>query len=227
MGRFDALAYGRYVWDTGNDQIDVERILTNNLGVSVWDAKTRTLHNVIVPTDVEDPEKPVRVSVKSRYRLYKWTSLITVAPAKKICTALDALCSVLDQAQLTNGVLARLQRVIRTTDANAEYVKQIVNMCYEGFVPVMDIGSDLNQDDIITLGDGDTHAQSIRELYDVAVGRAAQLLGVHYGDTVKAERLITDEAEKAASLVNIAHAREVAQRDKLAAWTGWTYREVI
>lgn len=227
MGRFDALAYGRFRWHTGDDVIDVERVLCNRVGVSVWDEESRTLHNVVVATDVADPEKPVRVSVRGKYRSYAWGSLIKVAPAKAICGALDDLCALLDQTQATNAVLARLQRAIKTTDTNAEYVKQLVNMSYTGFVPVIDIGSELSSDDIITLGDGDTHAQSIRELYDVAVGRAAQLLGVHYGDTVKAERLITDEAEKASSLVSINHAREIAEREKLAAWTGWTFEEVI
>lgn len=224
---YEALAYGRFTWSGVPDEVgDVERIMTWYDGVSVVTDDGRLLP-VKVPLDMCEPWRAPYIKPTGGTRAdggrYPWSRLITVAPARKIITTLRDTLAELDDTQIKLTALAKITRAVKTKDATKGDVKEIVDGTYAGIVPVMTVDGSFDRDDIIDVGDGETHAQGVNDMQIVALARACTALGVSLDAVIKAERVITDEAQRTAQLVDLVRANEIRQRLKLASWTGWTF----
>lgn len=223
---FEALAYGRFRWHGVPDQIgDVERILTWWDGHAVL-TDDRKLYPVQAKTNILEPWRPMQLAPigdknPKDTALYPWSRLISVAPARRLIATLQATLAALDESQVKLAILARMTRAYKTSAKSAGDVGQLVDAVYPGAMPVLTVDRTFTPDDIITIGDGDTHAQGISEMHQVALARCCQALGIHAEAVIKAERLITDEADATRDLVDIVREREIAEREKLAGWTGW------
>lgn len=227
---YDALAYRRFLWHDVPDEVgDVERILTWT-GYAVADPDTGVLRPAYVTPDISLPYRPIEVVSMDAEELSgrtDWSALIEVAPARCMLLDLERLMRQLDQSQLAQTILGRQTRYLRSDNANADEVRKLVTGLTADIIPVIETTKALTVDDILPVGDGDTHAESIRAMHDVAMSRFCQALGVHYGDTIKRERLITDEVETAKDAVELIRAREIDERSKLADAMGWTLEVLI
>lgn len=227
---YDALAYRRFLWRGVPDEVgDVERILTWT-GYAVADPDTGVLRPAYATPDISMPYGPIEVVAMDSEALSGstyWSNLFEVAPARRMLLDLERLTGQLDQSQLIQTVLGRQTRYLRTDNANADAVRRLVTGLTADAIPVIETTKALTSEDILPVGDGDTHAESIRAMHDVAMSRFCQALGVHYGDTIKRERLVTDEVETASDAVELIRAREISERSKLAGVMGWTLEVLI
>ena len=231
LTNFDALAYARFRWHGVPDQIgDVERILTWWDGHAVL-TDDRRLLPVQAQTDVLEPWRPLKLypigGSPSDSALYPWSRLISVAPARRLITTLQQTLAALDESQVKLAILARMTRAYKTSSKSAGDVGQLVDAVYPGAMPVLTVDRTFSPDDIITIGDGDTHAQGVSEMHQVALARCCQALGIHAEAVINAERLITDEADATRDLVDVVREQEIAEREKLASWTGWRLEVLI
>ena len=227
---YDALAYRRFTWHNVPDEVgDVERILTWT-GYAVADPDTGMLRPAHVTPDISLPYRPIEVVAMDADELSgrtDWSNLIEVAPARRMLLDLERVMRQLDQSQLAQTILGRQTRYLRSDNANADEVRRLVTGLTTDIIPVIETTKALTVDDILPVGDGDTHAESTRAMHDVAMSRFCQALGVHYGDTIKRERLITDEVETAKDAVDLIRAREIDARRKLEDLTGWGLEVLI
>lgn len=234
---FDALAYRRFRWHGVPPEVgDVERILTytgNSLPVKHGDGdrSADAVLPFIAPLELLEPFVPVDVCpIGGRPEdsgKYPWERLITVAPARMILITLLSTMRELDDAQGKAALLAKMRRALKTTDKTAADVSQLVNGIYAGAMPIFEVASDFSTDDVVTVGDGETHAQSLNDLHIVALARACQALGVRVDAVIKKERVVTDEVGVTNDAVDIIRENEIAQRRKLAEWTGWELEVLI
>lgn len=232
---YDALAYRRFRWPDVPDEVgDVERILTWSGGTSLlvkdYGDNVKLLP-CIVREQTREPFRPLYINPIGGdpydMGLYPWSRLITVAPAREIITTLQLTMGELDKTQVAHATLARITRVLRVKDKTRADVMELVQGTYEGLVPVLSSSDALTVDDLITVGDGDTHAPSINDMQTVALARACQALGVHMDAIVKKERAIVDETAATQDLVDVIRANEIAERQKLADWAGWSLEVLI
>lgn len=225
--RFEEIAFRRFLWEAPAEAGDIERILCKT-GLSVY-SKTKgkvksasgTLTNVDGKNSLTTTGKP---DLSGRYYA---TEVISVAPAELYLIRFNEVSDMVDKGIPVQTFLARISRVIKTRDSQAESVYTLINALTSYIMPVLPVSDAFDPSDIIQVGDGDTHASSLREAYDVAASIFCQSLGMHYGDTIKAERLITAEAETAANAVDLIRANEISQREKLAREMGWKVRVLI
>ena len=85
---------------------------------------------------------------------------------------------------------------------------------------MLEVGSSLSADDIVSVGDGDIKSQSIREAWTTALSIYAQQLGVDCVDTMKKERLVVDEANATGDITALIRANEIETRQRVADWLG-------
>ena len=238
IARLEALAYNRFRWHGVPSKVgDVERILTYT-GVSIPveregdpDSVDRTALPAIVPLELLEPFRAVEVAPlggePDDNGLYPWDRLITVACARQILFNLSQTMAQLDDAQIKAAMFAKMRKAVRTTKDTAADASEIVNGAYGGMIPIFKASGGLTGDDIITISDGETHAQSLNELHTVALARACQELGIRFDAVIKKERLVTDEVGISNDMVDIVREREIEQRRKLAEWTGWELEVLV
>lgn len=222
---FEALAYGRFTWSVPDDFVgDVERILTWYDGVSTVTDDGQVLP-VKVPLDLQVPYKAPYLAPVGGKRIdsgrYPWSRIIQVAPARAIIATLRETCNELDDTQVKLTKLAKITRVVKTKDATKGDVLELVNGVYEGAMPSLTVDGTLAQDDVMNIGDGETHATSVNDMFVTALSRACIALGVHMDAIIKGERVIVDEANRTRDLVEIVRQREIDERNKLADFLGW------
>lgn len=225
MKRFEQIAYRRFIWNAPKEAGDIERCLTLT-GLSV---PYPSLGKVLPASAVvgSEPWKPVTLTPfgkKKQVVLYP-DEFIEVAPAKILLTEVSALLGEIDKSMLGQTILARVNKVIKTTTTSTTDATNIVNQILSGVLPVIPLTSALDPTDIISLGDGDTHATSLRDMTNVCLSIFSQSLGVHYGDTYKKERLVTEEVEACFDAVEIIRKSELAEREKLATIMNWEVYE--
>lgn len=222
---FEALAYGRFTWDVPDDYVgDVERTLTWFNGVSTVTDDRRILP-VNMQVDLTVPYKAPYIAPVGGRRIdagrYPWQRIIQVAPARQIIQVLRDTCAELDDTQVKLTRLAKITRAYRSKDTTKGDVAALVNGTYEGAMPAISVDAALSRDDIIDIGDGDTHAGGVNDMFIAALSRACVQLGVHLDAVIKGERVIVDEANRTEDLVELVRAREIEQRYKLADFLGW------
>lgn len=232
LSRFEALAYGRFEWTGVPGAVgDVERILTWT-GTSVVlereDADTpRVVLPCYVPLEVLEPFKPVLLNplggLPSDEKLYPWERIISVAPARTLIYRLTQTMNQIDEAQEKAAIFSKMRKAVRTTDKTSADAMEIVNGAYSGALPYFQASGALSDADIVTISDGETHAQSLNDLHTVAIARLCQELGVRMDAIIKRERVITDEVGISNDAVDIIREREIKMREKVAAWTGWRF----
>ena len=227
---FEALAYGRFTWDVPEGFAgDVERILTWFNGVSTVTDDRRVLP-VKAPLDMCEPFKAPYIYPVGGKKLdagrYPWSRIIQVAPARQIIDVLRATCEELDDTQIKLSILEKITRAYRTKDATKGDVEDLVNGTYTGAMPAITVDGSLSRDDIIDIGDGDTHAQGVNDMFITALSRACVQLGVQMDAVIKGERVIVDEANRTRDLVELVRAREISERNKLADYLGWPHPTV-
>jgi hypothetical protein len=222
---FEALAYGRFTWKVPDDFVgDVERILTWYDGVSTITDDGRVLP-VKVPLDLQEPFKAPYLAPVGGKRIdsgrYPWSRIIQVAPARSIIDTLRETCNELDDTQVKLTKLAKITRAYKSKDPTKGDALELVNGTYEGAMPAITVDGTMSQDDIINIGDGETHATSVNDMFITALSRACIALGVHMDAVIKGERVIVDEANRTLDLVEIVRWREISERYKLADFLGW------
>lgn len=226
----EAIAFSRFRWHNVPPEVgDVERILTFT-GLSAYDPDRGIVRPVSAFPNIQLPYEPLQVGAYGDTELtgrHYWDAIIEVAPARMMLMHAMRVMHEIDTSEIVQTQLARMTRAVKTKDTTADSVKSIANLSQNTPIPVLQVSSSMVNDDIIQIGDGDTHAAPLRDMHDVALSRFCQLLGVHYGDTIKKERLVVDETETARDAVDLIRQHEIDQRRKLAAWTGWELEVLI
>lgn len=226
----EAIAFSRFRWhDVPPEVGDVERILTFT-GLSAYDPERGILRPVSAFPNIQLPYEPLQVGAYGDTELtgqHYWDAIIEVAPARMMLAHANRVMREIDASEVVQTQLARVTRVIKSKDTTAESVRAVANLVHSTAIPVLEVSSGMVNDDIQQIGDGDTHATPLRDMHDVTLSRFCQLLGVHYGDTIKKERLVADEAETAHNAVELIREHEINQRRKLADWTGWGLEVLI
>lgn len=227
---YEAIAFNRFRWHNVPPEVgDVERILTFT-GLAVYDTERKIVRPVTAFPNIQLPYEPIQVGAYGDTALtgeHYWDALIEVAPARTMLMHLQQVMREIDTSEVVQTQLARQTRAIKSKDKTADTVKELASMSYTTPIPVLEVSSALGAEDIIPIGDGDTHATPLRNMHDVAMSRFCQMLGVHHGDTIKPERLVADEVETAHCAVDLIRANEIAQRQKLADWAGWELEVLI
>lgn len=226
----DALLYNRFRWIGDTSEIgDIERILTwTGVTAPVTINGVRTLRPLALTTKYSLPYQPVRACPFDTNETldYPWGSLFMVAPARRFQQELEALLSSLNVTLNTNVVTSRTTKYIKTADATQPAIQAIATGQNAG-IPILEVGSSLSADDIISVGDGDIKAQSIRDAWNVTLSTYAQMLGVHTNDVVKKERALVDELESVSKITEIVRANEIEVRTRVAEWLGLEFRPVL
>ena len=226
----EAIAFSRFRWHNVPPEVgDVERILTFT-GLSAYDPDRGIVRPVSAFPNIQLPYEPLQVGAYGDTELtgqHYWDAIIEVAPARTMLMHAERVMREIDTSEVVQTQLARMTRAIKTKDTTADSVRSVANLTQPTPIPVLQVSSSMVNDDIIQIGDGDTHAAPLRDMHDVTLSRFCQLLGVHYGDTIKKERLVVDETETARDAVELIRQHEIDQRRKLAAWTGWELEVLI
>lgn len=224
----EALCFRRFEWpDTPPHVGDIERILTlTGVSAPVTVDGQRTIRPVYTPICTQNPYKPVTVTIDDKSYTLLWSDLIQVAPAKLYYMELKSTIAQLSCTLQSNIVSSRTTKYIKSVDPTKPEI-QAISTGQTKAIPILPVSSSLNSDDILTVGDGDIRAQGIREAWNVALGMYSQLMGVHTTDTVKKERLITDEAETMYNPTDLCRENEIRQRQKVAEWLGIQFKTNI
>lgn len=224
----DALCFRRFEWvNTPAHVGDLERILTlTGVAAPVTVDGQKTIRPIYTPLRAQNPHNPITLDIEGRLYTFLWSDLIQVAPAKVYCEELKAIMRQLSCTLQSNIVSSRTTKYIKAVDPSKPEL-QAISTGQSNAIPILPVSSSLNADDIITVGDGDIRAQGVREAWNVALGMYSQLMGVHTTDTVKKERLITDEAETMYNPTDICRENEIRQRQKVAEWLGITFKTNI
>lgn len=222
MRRFEQIAYRRFVWDAPKTAGDIERCLTHT-GIGV---PFPSLGKVLPASGVisTEPWKPSVLTPYGRKELKLYTDeFAEVAPARLLLSDVAAVLGEVDKSLLTQTILARVNKAIKTQSVTD--TTNIINQIMGGTIPIIPLSSALDPTDIIALGDGETHATSLRDAVNVCLSIFSQALGVHYGDTYKKERVVVDEVESCYDAVEIIRKAELREREKIASIMGWGVRE--
>ena len=226
----DALFYNRFEWIGDTRGIgDIERLLT-------WSGKTVPVvvggRNTIRPVNADfdyliPTDKvfllPMGLAKPQEFELQE---VFQVAPARALHMQLAAEHTELVKTLNQNIISSRTTKYIKTADASRPSILEIsTGQC--SAIPVLEVGSALSSDDIVTVGDGDIKAQNIREAWNTALTMAAQALGVHSVDTIKKERLVADEAEATSDITEIVRLHEISVRQRVAEWLGLKLKVLI
>ena len=226
----EALFYNRFEWIGDTKGIgDVERLLTwTGVSVPVVVDGRPTIRPVYTNMDYLIPTEKVSLTPMglANSQEFELQEVFQVAPARslhmKLAQTHTELVKTLDQ----NIISSRTTKYIKTADASRPNILEIsTGQC--SAIPVLEVGSSLSSDDIITVGDGDIKAQNIREAWNTALTMAAQALGVHSVDTIKKERLVADEAEATADITELVRLHEISVRQRVAEWLGLKLKVLI
>ena len=226
----DALFYSRFEWIGDTRGIgDVERLLTwSGKSVPVVVGGRNTIRPVNIDCDYLIPTDkvfllPMGLAKPQEFELQE---IFQVAPARSLHTQLAQTHAELMKTLNQNIISSRTTKYIKTADASRPSILEIsTGQC--SAIPVLEVGSALSSDDIVTVGDGDIKAQNIREAWNTALTMAAQALGVHSVDTIKKERLVADEAEATADITEIVRLHEISVRQRVAEWLGLKLKVLI
>lgn len=184
----DALFYNRFEWIGDTRGIgDVERLLTwSGKSVPVVVGGRNTIRPVNIDCDYLIPTDkvfllPMGIAKPQEFELQE---IFQVAPARSFHTQLAQTHAELMKTLNQNIISSRTTKYIKTADASRPSILEIsTGQC--SAIPVIEVGSALSSDDIVTVGDGDIRAQNVREAWNTALTMAAQALGVHSVDTIK------------------------------------------
>ena len=226
----DALFYNRFEWIGDTKGLgDIERLLTWT-GVSVplvVDGRP-TIRPVYVDLDYRTPDQTVALTPMgmAKTQEFEIQEVFQVAPANKLHLRLVSTHEELTKTLYQNIISSRITKYIKTGDASRPSI-QAISTGQFGAIPVLEVGSSLSSDDIVTVGDGDIKAQNIREAWNTALSMTAQALGVHSVDTIKKERLVADEAEATADITEIVRLHEISVRQRVAEWLGLKLKVLI
>lgn len=226
----DALFYNRFEWIGDTKGIgDIERLLTwTGVSVPVVVDGRPTIRPVYASLDYLSPDKTVKLTPLgvSKAQEFEIQELFQVAPANKLRLRLENTYEELSKTLQQNIISSRITKYIKTADASRPNIQAISTGQY-GAIPVLEVGSSLSSDDIVTVGDGDIRAQNIREAWNTALTITAQELGVHSVDTIKKERLVADEAEATSDITEIVRLHEISVRQRVAEWLGLKLKVLI
>lgn len=226
----DALFYNRFEWIGDTTGIgDVERLLTwSGKSVPVVVGGRNTIRPVNVDCDYLIPTDkvfllPMGLAKPQEFELQE---IFQVAPARSLHIQLAQTHAELVKTLNQNIISSRTTKYIKTADASRPSILEIsTGQC--SAIPVLEVGSALSSDDIVTVGDGDIKAQNVREAWNTALTMAAQALGVHSVDTIKKERLVADEAEATSDITEIVRLHEISVRQRVAEWLGLKLKVLI
>lgn len=220
----EGLLYRRFRWEGDTNPIgDIERILTwTGVSVPVVINGNRTIRPVHSNIKFASPYEKLTLTPTDTAREYAWNEIFSVAPAHQFQIELDALQDELLKTLNLNIVSSRMTKYIRTADASRPTI-QAISTGQAGALPVIEVGSSLAADDIVSVGDGEIKSQSVRETWTTALSIYAQQLGVECVDTMKKERLIVDEASATSAITALIRANEIETRQRVAAWLGLNF----
>mgnify|MGYP001079919479 CR=1 FL=1 len=226
----EALFYNRFEWIGDTKGIgDIERLLTwTGVSVPVVVDGRPTIRPVYTQIDYLTPDKTVALAPMglSKAQEFELQELFQVAPARSLHMQLSGTYGELVKTLNQNIISSRTTKYIKTADASRPSIMEIsTGQC--NAIPVLEVGSALSSDDIVTVGDGDIKAQNIREAWNTALTMAAQALGVHSVDTIKKERLVADEAEATSDITEIIRLHEISVRQRVAEWLGLKLKVLI
>ena len=226
----DALFYNRFEWVGGTAGIgDIERLLTwTGVSVPVVVAGRPTIRPVYTNMDYLIPTEKVSLTPMglANSQEFELQEVFQVAPARSLHMQLVQTRAELVKTLNQNIVSSRTTKYIKTPDASRPAILEIsTGQC--NAIPVLEVGSALSSDDIVTVGDGDIKAQCVREAWNTALTMAAQALGVHSVDTIKKERLVADEAEATSDITTIVRQHEISVRQRVAEWLGLRLKVLI
>lgn len=217
----EGLLYRRFRWIGDTRSIgDIERILTwTGLAVPVVINGNRTIRPVYSSIKFALPYENLVLTPSDTAKEYDWSEIYSVAPAHRFELELDDLHAELLKTLNMNIISSRMTKYIRTADANNPTI-QAISSGQGAALPVLEVGSSLSSDDIVSVGDGDIKSQAIREAWTTALSIYAQQLGVDCVDTTKKERLVVDEANATADITALIRAHEIETRQRVAEWLG-------
>ena len=226
----DALFYNRFEWIGDTTGIgDIERLLTwTGVSVPVVVDERPTIRPVYTELDYLSPITTASLTPMgvAKAKEFEAQDIFQVAPARKLHLQLSNTHEELMKTFNQNMISSRITKYIKTADASRPSIQAISTGQY-GAIPVLEVGSALSSDDIVTVGDGDIKAQNIREAWNTALTMAAQALGVHSVDTIKKERLVADEAEATSDITEIVRLHEISVRQRVAEWLGLKLKVLI
>ena len=226
----DALFYNRFEWIGDTTGIgDIERLLTwTGVSVPVVVDERPTIRPVYTELDYLSPITTASLTPMgvAKAKEFEPQDIFQVAPARKLHLQLSNTHEELMKTFNQNMISSRITKYIKTADASRPSIQAISTGQY-GAIPVLEVGSALSSDDIVTVGDGDIKAQNIREAWNTALTMAAQALGVHSVDTIKKERLVADEAEATSDITEIVRLHEISVRQRVAEWLGLKLKVLI
>lgn len=226
----DALFYHRFEWigDTSG-MGNIERLLTwTGVSVPVVVDGRHTIRPVYTCLDNALPTEKISLTPMGLTKAieFELKDIFQVAPARALCIQLEQTRSELLRTLNQNIISSRTTKYIKTSDASRPSVLAVsTGQC--GAIPVLEVGSALSNDDIVTVGDGDIKAQYVREAWNTALTMTAQALGVHSVDTIKKERLVADEAEATSDITEIVRLHEISVRQRVAEWLGLKLKVLI
>lgn len=226
----DALFYNRFEWIGDTKGIgDIERLLTyTGVSVPVVVDGMPTIRPVYANLDYLSPNMTISLTPMglSKAQEFEFQEIFQVAPAKSLHMQLAARYTELMKTLDQNIISSRTTKYIKTADASRPSILEIsTGQC--NAIPILEVGSALSSDDIVTVGDGDIKAQNVREAWNTALTMAAQALGVHSVDTIKKERLVADEAEATSDITEIVRLHEISVRQRVAEWLGLKLKVLI
>lgn len=219
----DALFYNRFEWIGDTKGVgDIERLLTyTGSSVPVVVDGRPAIRPVFVNLDYLRPNMTISLTPMglSKAQVFELQEIFQVAPARSLHMQLDARYTELMKTLDQNIISSRTTKYIKTADASRPSILEIsTGQC--SAIPVLEVGSALSSDDIVTVGDGDIKAQNVREAWNTSLTMTAQALGVHSVDTIKKERLVADEAEATSDITEIVRLHEISVRQRVADWLG-------
>lgn len=217
----EGLLYHRFRWKGDTSNIgDIERILTwTGVSVPVVINGSRTIRPVYSTIKFALPYEKLVFAPTDTEKEYNWSEVYSVAPAHRFELELDDLHAELLRTLNMNIISSRMTKYIRTADANNPTI-QSISSGQGAALPVLEVGSSLSADDIVSVGDGEIKSQTIREAWTTALSIYAQQLGVDCVDTMKKERLVVDEANATADITALIRAHEIETRQRVAEWLG-------
>lgn len=226
----DALFYNRFEWVGDTSGIgDIERVLTwTGVSVPVVVNGRPTIRPVYTELDYLTPIKKASITPMglTNSQEFELQEVFQVAPARALHAQLSAANIELMKTLNQNIISSRTTKYIKTTDASRPSILEIsTGQC--SAIPVLEVGSALSSDDIVTVGDGDIKAQNVREAWNAVLTITAQALGVHSVDTIKKERLLADEAEATFDVTEIVRLHEINVRQRVAEWLGLKLKVLI
>lgn len=226
----DALFYNRFEWVGDTTGIgDIERLLTwTGVSVPVVVDGRPTIRPVYIDMEYLSPIKKASITPMGwcNSREFELQEVFQVAPARLLHTQLTATHTELVKTLNQNIISSRTTKYIKTADASRPSIMEIsTGQC--SAIPVLEVGSALSSDDIVTVGDGDIKAQNVREAWNTALTMTAQALGVHSVDTIKKERLVADEAESTSDITEVVRLHEISVRQRVAEWLGLKLKVLI